>query len=155
MTTARPCSRRGRFATRAAERCSRRSVRQLGETLTPTPGSAGKIGVGPPVERHNVGFGSALASRVIEPMRVWVAAIKGLMHIFFGREQPELVGPVGIVKVTHEASGDGVGTAIKVVGLLNAYLLWIPSILAFVFFPRGSRAKGSPHTGAAKPTLSS
>ena len=115
--------------------------RQDGEvTLTPTPGPNGKIGVGAPMSRRSIGVGAALSSGMLGPVRVWVAAAKGLMRVNTGRSRPEVAGPVGLARATGDASADGLGAALGVVGAVNAYLLWIPAVLALVLFPRARRS---------------
>ncbi|MBK6460703.1 MAG: PDZ domain-containing protein [Myxococcales bacterium] len=113
-------------------------------TLTPTPGPTGKIGVAPPMSRRSIGVGPALASGIVGPVRVWGAAAKGLKRAATGEERAEVAGPVSLAKATGEASAEGLGSALGVVGAMNAYFLWIPAVLALVLFPRRRVVRPSP-----------
>ncbi len=113
-------------------------------TLTPTPGPTGKIGVGPPTSRRSIGVGSAFASGMVGPVRVWVAAAKGLKRAATGEQRAEIAGPVSLAKTTGEASAEGLGSALGVVGAMNAYFLWFPAVLALVLAPRRGVVRPSP-----------
>lgn len=112
--------------------------------LPVTPSAVGKIGVGPHVEHHSVGIGTALGLGLREPVSVWVRTWKSLGRMVTGQEKSELAGPVGVVgEVRAATTGEhgAFGQGLIVVGLTNAYYLWIPCLIALVLFPRRGRAK--------------
>lgn len=108
-------------------------------TFTPTPSADGKIGVGPPLEVRKVGLGPAIVSGFLGPMRTWSNATRSWARMASKTEPVEVSGPVGIATATGEASAQSLGPALKLVGMLSAYFLWFPMILALVLFPRPSR----------------
>jgi regulator of sigma E protease len=110
-------------------------------SLRPTPSSLGKIGVGPPVRRETVGLGASITDALIEPVRVWGAAARGIKQALSGSESIEAVGPVGIVKETGRAGTTSSGAIFQFVGALNAYYLWIPTLAALVLFPRSRKGR--------------
>ena len=116
------------------------AVERGGQTmvLLPVPGASGKILIGPAFEQKEVGVGSALAEGAITPPRVWAATVTGLVAILVGRERAEVSGPVGIVRETDAASKK-LGNGIRLVGALTSYFMWMPTVLALIFFPRVRR----------------
>ena len=139
----------GAVAGHAGERIRvvvQRQDRQL--VLSPTPGPNGRIGVRPAVEHQSIGVGSALGEGLTEPPRVWAAAAKGLVHLVAGRgEHVEAAGPMGIVREVGQASAPRFGNVLRLLGAMTSYGLWIPTLLAFVFFPRrGRRDPSAPHS---------
>ena len=108
-------------------------------TVSATPGNDGKLRIGPFTEQHAVGVGEAFAFGVSEPPKVWLTTLKSLGRIFAGREKSEVTGPVGVVRETGRAASTGLGNAMKLVGLIAAYLFWAPTLVTLVAFPRGRR----------------
>jgi membrane-associated protease RseP (regulator of RpoE activity) len=111
--------------------------------LSPTPGPTGKIGITPPVERLRVGVGAAIAGALVEPMRLWALVGHSLKETLVGTGVPTpLSGPAGIVRAAGQPA-ETTGNAIKFLGVVNSYYLWIPGLLALILFPR-SRKGGAP-----------
>jgi hypothetical protein len=102
--------------------------------LSPTPGLDGKIGVGPAVEHQAFGVFAALGAGFAEPPRVWVTAGKGVVQLLGGRDHAEVTSVVGIVSSTPRW-----GDRMRLLGALTSYYLFIPTLLALVFFPRRER----------------
>ncbi|MCL2724557.1 MAG: M50 family metallopeptidase [Polyangiaceae bacterium] len=94
--------------------------------VAPTPladgQNKGKIMVGPFAQIVPVTIGRAAVLSLTEPPKVVYAVVRGLARIAAGREKPELVGPVGIVRDTAAAAKDGAHTYFKFLGALSAYL---------------------------------
>lgn len=94
--------------------------------LSPTPGTdgerKGKIMVGPEYKVVPVGVGQAALLSVKEPPKVVYRLVVGLARMISGKEKPELSGPVGIVRETAGAVRSGAGDALKLLGMLSAYL---------------------------------
>jgi hypothetical protein len=109
--------------------------------LHPTPGPTHKIQVGPQVARVDRGTLGSLGVALAAPLEVWARFFRGLTSVVSGSEPAEVVGPIGIVKAVPTGT-PSVGVELEFVGKLNAYFLWIPSVLALVFFPR--KRTGSP-----------
>lgn len=111
-----------------------RQDRQL--VLSPTPGPNGKIGVGPAFEHQAFGVFAALGAGFAEPPRVWAATGKGTVQILLGREHAEVASVTGIVGAVAQGSAPRLGNLMRLLGVLTSYYLFIPTILALVFFPR-------------------
>ena len=110
--------------------------------LTPVPGASGaargKIYVGPYTHIEPVGLGEGFSMVLTEPARVNLLAARGWLQVLTGRGEHELMGPVGIVKAT-KASGGMLAAGVQFAGMLNAYFLWIPTMLALLLFPRAEK----------------
>ena len=116
-------------------------VERGGQTLTLTPNAAGKILVGPAAIHRDVGLGSALGEGLATPPRIWWVTVKSFVAIFAGRESAEVSGPVAIVRETDRAATQKLGNGLRLVGVIVAYLLWMPTVVALVFFPRPRRRR--------------
>lgn len=89
----------------------------------PTPGkkgeeAAGRISVAPEAKKAPVSLGEAAWLSVRDPPLIIVAVIKGLTSV----KMDDLSGPVGIVKETAKAIGQGPASALRFLGALSAYL---------------------------------
>jgi regulator of sigma E protease len=106
--------------------------------LTPTPSAAGKIGVGPAIDRTSPSIGRAIGQGFAGPFQVWGSAVRAFTKAFGGgSERTELSGPVGIAKETGgAASSSGLGVTLKFIGALSSYFILLPIIAALALFPR-------------------
>ena len=95
-------------------------------------GTPAKIRVAPFVEHRSLGIGGAVGKAAAMPFGVIASTAKAFAHLFAGTERPEISGPVGIVKETGKAQEEGFGTAMKLVGLLAAYVWPILTLAAFL-----------------------
>jgi membrane-associated protease RseP (regulator of RpoE activity) len=101
--------------------------------LVPTPDATGKIGVGPPVHQTEMGPGAVVSRALVEPIEVNVFILRTLVSTIAGREKAELSGPAAVMKTTQ---GLAFAKQLLFAGMLNAYFLWVPTLLALVLFPR-------------------
>jgi regulator of sigma E protease len=110
----------------------------------------GKILVGPTDRIEPVTVGQAALLSVKEPPKVVYDLVKGLARMIAGKEKPEPLGPVGIVREVGAAAKEGPHTYLKLLGLLSAYLggfnlLPFPALdggrLLFLGFEAASRRK--------------
>lgn len=95
-------------------------------------GTPAKIRVAPFVEHRSLGVGGALGKAATMPFGVTASTAKAFARLFAGTEKPEVSGPVGIVKETGKAQEEGLGTALKLVGLLAAYIWPIVTFAALL-----------------------
>ena len=95
----------------------------------------GKIYVGPYTHTEPVGFGEALAISLTEPASINLVALRTWLRVAsYGEKEVEVMGPVGMFKATRKASVE-VASGLRTVGVMNAYFLWLPALLALALFP--------------------
>jgi regulator of sigma E protease len=101
------------------------TIERKGEVIHrfPTPGpkggeSAGRIQVSPEAKKVAVSVREAAWLSVRDPPLIIVALVKGLTSV----KMDDLSGPVGIVKETARAIGQGPANALRFLGALSAYL---------------------------------
>ncbi len=104
--------------------------------LSPVPRATdGKIYVGPYTHTEPVGFGEALAISLTEPASINLVALRTWLRVAsYGEKEVEVMGPVGMFKATRKASVE-VASGLRTVGVMNAYFLWLPALLALALFP--------------------
>ena len=101
--------------------------------LSPAPGPNGTIGVAGAAEHRDIGLAAALGQGFAEPLRVWAETAKGFVQMLVGRVTPTMVIDTNKAPLAAQY--------LRQIGTMNAYYLWIPTILALAFFPRGARSK--------------
>jgi regulator of sigma E protease len=110
--------------------------------VTPLGGgmTKGKILVAPMTERRDIGFGAALGEGFATPVKVMSALARGVVRMLAGSERPETSGPVGIVRETQStAQQNGLGTALRLVGMLASYFFFVAVIFSLATFPRARK----------------
>lgn len=85
-------------------------------------GGAGRIGVGPLVNRKGVSFTEAATLAVTTPPKIVVELVTGIAMMITGKADAELGGPVRIVKEGASAADRGWPDWFEFMGLLSAYL---------------------------------
>jgi regulator of sigma E protease len=92
-------------------------------TVTPrSEGGRGLIGVRPMHKRQSVGVGESLRLSLERPALVVRELAIGLYQVFTRKTQPELAGPVGIVKETARVAKSGWTDLVDFLAMLSAYL---------------------------------
>jgi regulator of sigma E protease len=93
--------------------------------VTPEPKGergGGQIGVKPVTKRIPIAPKDAAVRSVVEPALVVQALVVGLARIVTGKEEPQPMGPLGIVKEVGKAAERSLAEYLYLLGLLSAYL---------------------------------
>lgn len=102
-----------------------RNGKPLTVHVTPQPkgdNGGGQIGVLSMHETVPISLGEAAVRSIVYPARVVQALVVGLARIITGKDQPQLAGPVGIVRETSRAAAASWTEYLQLLGLLSAYL---------------------------------
>lgn len=91
-------------------------------TLRVTPTAEGRVALESIEKQIKVGPGEAALMSLRLPFTIMSEAAHGFSQILLGREQPEFVGTVGIVRQSSTAASQG-APVLSFVGALGAYFL--------------------------------
>jgi membrane-associated protease RseP (regulator of RpoE activity) len=121
--------------------------------ITATPdGSPPRLQVAPWSGTESAGVGSAIAEGLVTPAKVVANTLRGLVRMLTASEQPELSGPVGIVRETSATARVGLSTTLKFVALLASYFLIyvVPGSALFEVLDRRRTTKRDARAGAVR-----